>query len=111
MEKVEDRLFSANLLALAGIAMLMMLGISTIFQNRRALTMTEATERRSRLSRFGRWVAELLLVFVGLFQKGWLTDSNHWIIQVIHLLLGIAAIGLGEMIGGRSRRITAKVPS
>ncbi len=35
MEKVEDRLFSANLLALAGIAMLMMLGISTIFQKRR----------------------------------------------------------------------------
>lgn len=56
-------------------------------------------------------VVGLLLVFVGLFQKGWLTDSNHWIIQVIHLLLGIAAIGLGEMIGGRSRRITAKVPS
>ncbi len=56
-------------------------------------------------------VVGLLLVFVGLFQKGWLTDSNHWIIQVIHLLLGIAAIGLGEMIGGRSRRMTAKVPS
>ena len=56
-------------------------------------------------------VVGLLLVFVGLFQKGWLTGSNHWIIQVIHLLLGIAAIGLGEMIGGRSRRMTAKVPS
>ncbi len=56
-------------------------------------------------------VVGLLLVFIGLFQKGWLTDSNHWIIQVIHLLLGIAAIGLGEMIGGRSRRMTAKVPS
>ena len=56
-------------------------------------------------------VVGLLLVFIGLFQKGWLTGSNHWIIQVIHLLLGIAAIGLGEMIGGRSRRMTAKVPS
>jgi len=56
-------------------------------------------------------VVGLLLVFIGLFQKGWLTDSNHWIIQVIHLLIGIAAIGLGEMIGGRSRRMTAKVPS
>ena len=56
-------------------------------------------------------VVGLLLVFIGLFQTGWLTGSNHWIIQVIHLLLGIAAIGLGEMIGGRSRRITAKVPS
>ena len=56
-------------------------------------------------------VVGLLLVFIGLFQKGWLTGSNHWIIQVIHLLLGIAAIGLGEMIGGRSRRVTVKVPS
>ena len=56
-------------------------------------------------------VLGLLLAIVGLFQTNWLTGSNHWIIQVIHLLLGIAAIGLGEMIGGRSRRITAKVPS
>ena len=56
-------------------------------------------------------VVGLLLALVGLFQTGWLTGSNHWIIQVIHLLLGIAAIGLGEMIGGRSRRMTAKVPS
>src|SRR5947207_688198 len=77
MEKVEDRLFSANLLALAGIAMLMMLGISTIFQKRRALTMTEATERRSRLSRFGRWVAELLLVFVGVYAAFWLNNYQQ----------------------------------
>jgi hypothetical protein len=56
-------------------------------------------------------VVGLLLALVGLFQKGWLTGSTHWIIQVIHLLLGIAAIGLGEMISGRSRRMTAKVPS
>jgi hypothetical protein len=56
-------------------------------------------------------VVGLLLALVGLFQKGWLTGSTHWIIQVIHLLLGIAAIGLGEMIGGRSRRMMAKVPS
>ena len=77
MEKVEDRLFSANLLALAGIAMLMMLGILTIFQKRRALTMTEATERRSRLSRFGRWVAELLLVFVGVYAAFWLNNYQQ----------------------------------
>src|SRR5207248_1460775 len=77
MEKVEDRLFSANLLALAGIAMLMMLGISTIFQKRRALTMTEATEGRSRLSRFGRWVAELLLVFVGVYAAFWLNNYQQ----------------------------------
>ena len=48
-----------------------------------------------------------LLAFVGLFQTRWLTGSNHWIIQVIHLILGLAAIGLGERIGGQYRRMTA----
>jgi len=77
MEKVEDRPFSANLLALAGIAMLMMLGISTNLQTSRALTMTEATEKRSRLSRFGRWMAELLLVFVGVYAAFWLNNYQQ----------------------------------
>ena len=50
-----------------------------------------------------------LLALVGLFQTRWLTDpANHWIIQVIHLILGLAAIGLGEMVSGRYRRLTAK---
>lgn len=57
------------------------------------------------------FVIGFALAFVGLFQKSWLPepDPNHWIIQVIHLILGLAAIGLGEMIGGRYRRMTAKV--
>jgi hypothetical protein len=57
------------------------------------------------------FVLGFLLVLVGLFQKNWLpeaTSSNHWIIQVIHLLLGLATIGLGEMVAGRYRRLTAK---
>ena len=51
-----------------------------------------------------------LLVLVGLFQKSWLPEpnANHWIIQVIHLLLGLAAIGLGERVAGLYRRLTAK---
>ena len=49
-----------------------------------------------------------LLVLVGLFQTRWLIGSNHWVIQIIHLLLGLSAIGLAEMIGGRYRRMTAK---
>ena len=53
------------------------------------------------------FVVGFLLVLVGLFQKHWLVD-NHWIIQVIHLILGLSAIGLAEMIGGRYRRMTAK---
>ena len=53
------------------------------------------------------FVLGLLLAIVGLFQTGWLTGSTHWIIQVIHLLLGLSAIGLGEMIGGRHKRMLA----
>jgi len=54
------------------------------------------------------FVVGFLLVLVGLFQTRWLIGSNHWVIQVIHLLLGLSAIGLAEMIGGRYRRMTAK---
>ncbi len=49
-----------------------------------------------------------LLALVGLFQTRWLIGSSHWVIQVIHLILALLAIGLGEMIGGRYRRMTAK---
>ena len=54
------------------------------------------------------FVIGFLLVLVGLFQTRWLEPNNHWIIQVIHLLLGLSAIGLAEMISGRYRRMTAK---
>lgn len=44
------------------------------------------------------FVLGLVLAIVGLYQKGWLQGSAHWVIQVIHLLLGLSAISLGEMI-------------
>src|SRR5260370_17911877 len=53
------------------------------------------------------FVVGFLLVLVGLFQTRCLIVSNHWVIQVIHLLLGLSAIGLAEMISGRYRRMTA----
>ena len=46
----------------------------------------------------------LIIVIVGLNQTTWLIGTNHWIIQVIHLLLGISAIGLAEMIAARTKR-------
>lgn len=50
------------------------------------------------------FVLGLALAIVGLYQKGWLGGSAHWVIQVIHLLLGLSAIGLGEMIYARTRK-------
>jgi len=38
---------------------------------------TETTRNRSRLSRVGRWAAELLLVFVGVYAAFWLNDYQQ----------------------------------
>jgi hypothetical protein len=56
------------------------------------------------------FVVGFLLALVGLFQKNWLPEpnANHWIIQVIHLILGLAAIGLGERVNASYRRLTTK---
>ncbi len=52
----------------------------------------------------GAAVAGLLVLVLGMTQAGLMPGSSHWVIQVIHLLIGIAAVGLGEVIGGRVRR-------
>jgi hypothetical protein len=51
------------------------------------------------------FIVGLALAIVGLYQQQWLLGSSHWIIQVIHLLLGLSTIGLGEMVNGRTRRL------
>lgn len=50
----------------------------------------------------------LLTLAVGLFQTRWLLGSSHWVIEVIHLILGLGAIGLGEMAAARAKRQTNK---
>lgn len=52
----------------------------------------------------GAIVLGLIVAGFGMSQKTILVGSSHWIIQVIHLLLGLAAIGLGEAISGRYKR-------
>lgn len=55
----------------------------------------------------GAIVLAVLLIALGLSQTRLLVSpSVHWIVQVLHLLFGLAAIGLGEMIAGRYRRLT-----
>ena len=54
----------------------------------------------------GAIVLAVLVVALGLSQTRLLVDESvHWIIQVVHLLFGLLAIGLGEMIGARYRRL------
>ena len=46
----------------------------------------------------------VLLPVVGVNQTSWVPGAGHWAIQVVHLLIGVAAIGVGEMAGARARR-------
>ena len=39
--------------------------------------MSQTTEKHSRLTRFGRWAAELLLVFVGVYAAFWLNNYQQ----------------------------------
>jgi hypothetical protein len=39
--------------------------------------MSQTTEKRSRFARFGRWVAELVLVFVGVYLAFWLSNFQQ----------------------------------
>src|SRR5437588_11565922 len=39
--------------------------------------MSQTTEKRSRFGRFGGWVAELILVFVGVYAAFWLSNYQQ----------------------------------
>ena len=52
----------------------------------------------------GAVVLGLLVLGLGFSQQNMLPGSGHWVVQVVHLALGMAAIASGEMIAGRVRR-------
>jgi hypothetical protein len=58
----------------------------------------------------GLWLAALawgvLTIWFGLTQERLLTGSAHWIIQVLHLLVGLALIGQSE---GLATRIKSRL--
>jgi hypothetical protein len=47
----------------------------------------------------------LITLIVGFTQRILMPGSFHWVIQVLHLVLGMAAVAGGEMIGGTLRRL------
>lgn len=49
----------------------------------------------------------VLVLGVGMGQMAWLPGAAHWIVQVLHLAIGLAAMAFAEVIGGRIRRGTA----
>jgi len=46
----------------------------------------------------------LVVVILGLTQTQILPGNLHWLIEVLHLLLGLGAIGLGEGLSARIKR-------
>ncbi len=55
----------------------------------------------------GAAVLGLLVALLGFTQDSLVPGGTHWIIQVVHLILGVAAVGIGEVIAGRLRRSQA----
>ena len=49
----------------------------------------------------------LLAMVVGMTQSSLMVGSFHWVIQVIHLLLGVLAIGIGQISAARARNTSA----
>jgi len=51
----------------------------------------------------------LVVLIVGLTQRDLFAGSAHWVIQVVHLLLGIGLIGLAENLATRAKARLATV--
>jgi hypothetical protein len=47
----------------------------------------------------------LVAPILGLTQQDLVRGDGHWTIQILHLLIGIGAIGQGEILAGRMRRL------
>ena len=47
----------------------------------------------------------LAVAIVGMWQDSWRASINITLLNTIHLLLGLIAVGLGEMIAGRTKRL------
>jgi hypothetical protein len=48
----------------------------------------------------------LVMLVIGLTQENTFPDPStfHWVIQVVHLLIGVGAIGMGEMLRSRMKK-------
>ncbi len=52
----------------------------------------------------------LVVIFFGLTQASLVTGSWHWTIEVLHLLVGISAVGQAEALAARIKRASAPAP-
>lgn len=57
------------------------------------------------------FVVGLIVALFGLFQAQLLPGGAHWLIQVVHLLLGLAALGTAEACAASYKRRSVAVPA
>ena len=55
----------------------------------------------------GALLLGLLVIVVGMTQSSLIVGSFHWVIKVVHLLLGILAVGMGQIAAARWRSSSA----
>jgi hypothetical protein len=55
----------------------------------------------------GALLLGLLVLVVGMTQSSLMVGSFHWVIKVVHLLLGILAVGMGQIAAARWRSSSA----
>ena len=54
----------------------------------------------------GAFVTGVVVLLIGITQRSILPGSLHWLIQAIHLVLGLLALAVGESVG-KAKRIGA----
>jgi hypothetical protein len=52
----------------------------------------------------------VVVVALGLSQDSLLQGSAHWVIEVLHLLVGLAAIGQAESLATRTQQVAPREP-
>ena len=52
----------------------------------------------------------VLVVALGLSQTSLLQGSAHWVIEILHLLVGLAAIGQAEALATRTQQVAPQEP-
>jgi len=50
-----------------------------------------------------------LIIYIGISQTSMNPGEHHWLIQIVHAILGIGSIGVGHMAAARQRRSAAQL--
>jgi len=53
------------------------------------------------------FIVGALTIIFGLFHAALMAGESHWVVQTLHLTLGILTIGLGHMAAARYRKVAA----